>query len=172
MCYHWKTEKENNEEEHLAQEKRLIDLVVEETKDEFAGIATLGWDNPTHFPISFLEEIGFQELERTDYLALMWLPFEEEATPPEIPPSQFEPQDFSSQELLTVESASSNRCPYSIHETTRLTRVIHNLPQEYRTQIRHFSHLIDTHQDALTYSLSPWDWAGRFLTERKLHSLN
>ena len=158
MCYHWVPEDESDEEEHLAQERRLIGLVIAEAQEEFTGLATLGWDHPTHFPIAMLEGLGFQQVERTDYIALMWLPFREEAPKPRLAPAQFEPQDLSSQGLLAIESAWSSRCPYSIHHAARLEEAIAALPERDRGLIRHFSHRIDTREEAFRWSRSPWDW--------------
>ncbi len=171
MCYHCVVTEKSDEEEHLAQEKRLINLVIEEAKGEFTGLATLGWDNPAHFPISMLEDLGFQQLERSDYIALMWLPFQAETPTVRITSSCFTPQDLSAQGLLAIESASSSRCPYSIHNAARLEQVIAEIPDKER--IRHFPHLIDTHADAIEWSISPWDWAWLFLNgeEIAMHEL-
>ena len=56
MCYHWEPIAKEDQEEHLAQEKRLVKLVETEARESFTGLATLGWDNPVHFPIQMLEE--------------------------------------------------------------------------------------------------------------------
>lgn len=171
MCYHWVVTKKSDEEEHLAQEKRLIELVIEEAKGEFTGLATLGWDNPIHFPIAMLEELGFQQLERSGYIALMWLPFQAEASTARMLPSHFTPQDLSAQGLLAIESASSSRCPYSIHNAARLEQTIARITNKER--IRHFPHLIDTHADTIKWSISPWDWTWLFLNgeEIAMHEL-
>ena len=173
MCYHWISANEGDEEEHLAQEKRLIKLVIEEAKGKFTGLATLGWDHPIHFPIAMLEELGFQQVERTDYIALMWLPLKEGAPRPRMAPAQFEPRELSSQGILAIESAWSSRCPYSIHHATRIEEAIAGIPKEERGRISHFPHLIDTHKDALRWSRSPWDWDWLFLNgeEVAIHEL-
>jgi len=172
MCYHWISADESDEEEHLAQERRLIELVREEAKGEFTGLATLGWDHPTHFPIAMLEELGFRQVERTDYIALMWLPFQK-GPQPRMVPARFEPQDLSSQGLLAIESAWSSRCPYSIHHAARLKEAIAAIPEQDRGLIRHFPHLIDTREEALRWSRSPWDWDWLFLNgeEIAIHEL-
>jgi hypothetical protein len=127
--------------------------VIETAKRSFSGIATLGWDHPTHFPIEMLEELRFQQLERFGHIASMWLPLQSGAQRPAIPPAEFKPQDLSSQGLLALESASSSRCPYSIHNAARLKRVIDAIPD--RERIRHLPHLIDTPEEALRWSISP-----------------
>lgn len=160
MCYHWIPAVESDEEKHLVQEKRLINLVIEEAKGKFSGLATLGWDHPTHFPISFLKEIGFQEVQRTEYIALMWLPLQPAAPRPQMAPASFNPQDLSSEGLLAIESAWSSRCPYSIHNAARLERVIAKIPGKER--IRHFPHRIDTHEQAIRWPVSPWNWEWAF----------
>lgn len=166
MCYHWVLKNKVDEEEHLAQEKRLIQLVIEEAKDRFSGIATLGWDHPTHFPIRLLEELGFQQLERYDYIALMWLLLKEKVPRPKMAPPRFKPQDLSSKGLLAVEFAWSSRCPYSIHNVARLEQIICEIPGKER--IRTFLHRIDTHNEAIRWSISPWDWAWLFLNGGKV----
>jgi len=173
MCYHWIPADESDEEEHLAQERRLIELVREEAKGEFTGLATLGWDHPTHFPIAMLAELGFQQVERTDYIALMWLPLEEGAPQPRLAPARFKPQDLSSQGLLAIDHAWSSRCPYSIHHAARLKEAIAAIPEQDRALIRHFPHLIDTREEALRWSRSPWDWDWLFLNgeEVAIHEL-
>jgi len=171
MCYHWIPEDRSDEEEHSVKEKRLIQLVIEKAKVRFSGIATLGWDNPLHFPIQWLEELGFQQLERHDHIALMWLPLKEGTPRQRMAPARFRPQDLSSEGLLALESASSSRCPYSIHNTARLNQIIEESPDKGR--IRHFAHRIDTHEDAVRWSVPPWDWAWLFLNGEKvaLHEL-
>lgn len=132
MCYHWIPTNESDAGEHLAHERRLIELVIAEATGKFTGLATLGWDHPTHFPIAMLEELGFRQVERTDYIALMWLPFREGAARPRLAPARFELQDLSSQGLLAIESAWSSRCPYSIHHAACLKEAIVRIPTENR----------------------------------------
>ena len=163
MCYHWESVVEGDEKEHRAQEKRLIKLVETEAEESFAGLATLGWDNPVHFPIVMLEDLGFKQIERCRDIALMWLPFKKGAAQPRLAPATFAPQDLSSDGLLAIESASSSRCPYSIHNTARLEQVIARLPEEYRIRVRHYPHIIDTHQDAVRWSAVPWNWEWVFV---------
>ncbi|MFP3898797.1 MAG: hypothetical protein ACLFVD_05750 [Dehalococcoidia bacterium] len=64
---------------------------------------------------------------------------------------------------MAIESASSSRCPYSIHNAARLEQVIARLPEEYRIRVRHYPHLIDTHQDAVRWSTAPWNWEWVFV---------
>jgi len=170
MCYHWIPEGKN-EEEHAVQEKRLIRLMIERVEGRCSGIATLGWDNPVHFPIQWLEELGFQQLESDGHIALMWLPLREAIPGPTMAAPRFRPRDLSAEGLLAIDSASSSRCPYSIHNAARLERIIEESPGTDR--IRHFAHRIDTHEDAVRWSISPWDWAWLFLNGEKiaLHEL-
>lgn len=173
MCYHWEPLTKGDEKEHHAQEKRLINRVIMEAAGRFSGLATLGWDDPVHFPITMLEELGFQQLERSDYIALMWRPLEEGAPRPRMAPTQFQPRDLSSQGLLAIDSAWSSRCPYSIHNAARLEEVLAGLPGEHRARIRHFPHRIDTHDGALQWSIRPWNWEWVFANgeEVVLHKL-
>lgn len=163
MCYHWEPLPEADEEEHLAQEKRLIDFVIRQTAESLTGLATLGWDNPVHFPIVMLEELGFQQLERWQEIALMWLPLKREAREPRLAPACFAAQNLSADGMLAIESASTSRCPYSIHNAARLQQVITGLPEEHRTRVRHFPHSIDTHKDAVRWAIAPWNWEWAFL---------
>ncbi len=166
MCYYWVLKDKGDEKEHLAQEKRLIQLVIEEAEDRFSGIATLGWNHPTHFPIRLLEELGFQQLARYDYIVLMWLPLKKKVPRPKMAPLRFKPQDLSSKGLLAVELAWSSRCPYSIHHAFSLEQTIDEIPCKAR--IRTFLHRIDTRNEAIRWSISPWDWAWLFLNGGKV----
>ena len=157
MCYHWELTPEADEEEHLTQEKRLIDLVSRQAAESFTGVATLGWANLVHFPIVMLEELGFKQLQKCRGIALMWLPLKGEAREPQLAPACVTPQNLSANGILAIESASSSRCPYSIHNAARLQQVITSLPEEYRTRVQHFPHLIDTHEDAARCAIAPWN---------------
>jgi hypothetical protein len=163
MCYHWEPLGKGDQKEHLDQEKRLINLVVAEVRESFTGLATLGWDNAVHFPVVLLEELGFQQLERCGDIALMWLQLKEGAPQPQLAPTTLVPQDLSSQGLLAIESAWSSRCPYSIHNAAKLEQVIARLSEDNRTRIRHFSRSIDTHEDAVRWTIVPWNWEWAFV---------
>jgi hypothetical protein len=163
MCYHWEPLAKGDQDEHLAQEKRLIDLVAAEARESFTGLATMGWGNPVHFPIVMLEELGFEQLGRCGDMALMWMPFKKGAGQPWLAPATLVPQDLSSQGIVAIESASSSRCPYSIHNAAKLEQVITGLPEENRMRLRHFSHVIDTHEDAVRWAIAPWNWEWAFV---------
>lgn len=166
ICYHFVPAADKNDKSHLKEEKRLIALVIGECERRFSEIATLGWDNPVHFPIQLLEELGFEQVERVDDIALMWLPVSGDAAKPRMTPKNFAPRDLSSKGLLAIESAWSSRCPYSIHSNRRLEQIIEEIPGKER--IRNFPHRIDTHEDAHHWSISPWDWAWVFLNGEKV----
>lgn len=163
MCYHWETLPGGDEEEHLTQEKRLIDLVIRQAVNSFTGLATLGWEHPDHFPIVMLEELGFRQMDRKREIALMWLPLKRDAREPRLTPACFAAQNLSINGILAIESASSSRCPYSIHNATRLQQIIDELPDEARTRVRHSPHLIDTHEDAVRWAIAPWNWEWAFV---------
>ena len=57
-----------------------------------------------------------------------------------------------------IEAAQSNRCPYTIHNNARLDKVVEGLPANIKRRIRYFPHRIDTHEEAVKYAVSPWDW--------------
>ncbi len=149
MCYHWVPAVQGDEADHLGQERRLIEKVIAEATGRFSGLATLGWDHPVHFPIPLLQELGFEVVERTDYVALMWRPFAEGTARPTLAPASFAPQDLSSQGLLAIESAWSSRCPYSIHNATKLEQALAGLAEEATERIRHLPHRVDTHDEAV-----------------------
>jgi hypothetical protein len=158
MCYHWCVVNEGDEDEHLGVEKRLIQLVIDAAKGNYTGLVTFGWDNPSHFPIGFLKGLGFEEVEKTGFLSLMWLSFDTSAPKPKIPPSRFAPQDLSSEGLLVIEAAQSNRCSYTIHNNVRLEKVVEELPEGVKSHVRYFTRRIDTHEEAIKHAVSPWDW--------------
>ncbi len=162
MCYHWVPAVQEDELDHLAQEKRLVHKVIEEAAERFSGLATLGWDNPVHFPIPLLTELGFRVLERDESIALMWLPLRRRAPRPRLAPATFVPQDLSSQGLLAIESAWSSRCPYSIHNATKLEQALAGLPEEATVRIRHLPHRVDTHAEAVRWAIRPWNWEWAF----------
>ncbi len=156
MCYHW-AGTNAEDPEHLAQEKRLLRAALRAAQRAgFSGTAALGWDLPTHFPISLLEEMGFRALACEKYVALMWKPFQKGVPEPILAPVTYEPVDLSAQGLLAVEAAYSTRCPYSIHHTSRLEKVLEEHP--HRERIRYTARRIDTREQALAVRASPCDW--------------
>ena len=168
LCYHWVPAARDDETDHLAQERRLVRRAIEAASGHFAGIATLGWDHPVHFPIPLLEELGFEVVERTDYIALMWRPFKRRTTRPRLAPADFVPQDLSAQGLLAIESASSSRCPYSVHNAAKLEAALAGLPEDGRARVRHFPHRVDTHDEAVRWGLRPWNWEWAFANGEEL----
>lgn len=172
MCYHWEPVDPKDEDEHLLQEKRLIQMVIDEVKGKFSGLATLGWHNPMHFPLTFLKGLGFEEIEASGEIRLMWLPFQQDAPSPKMSPAQLEPQDLSAEGLLAIESAWSSRCPYTVHNGARLAEVIADLPEDVKGRVRHFAHRIDTREEAIQYSISPWNWEWYFFNGEEVPIFN
>lgn len=168
LCYHWVSAIRDDETDHLAQERRLVRKAIEAARGHFSGIATLGWDHPVHFPIPLLEGLGFEVVERTDHIALMWLPLRRRARRPRLAPANSVPQDLSAQGLLAIESAWSSRCPYSVHNSAKLEAALAGLPEAVRARIRHFPHRVDTHEEAVRWALRPWNWEWAFANGEEL----
>jgi len=159
MCYHW-AGTAAEDPEHLAMERELVERAIGATRDEFDGLVTQGWDVPTHFPIPFLEDLGFIEVARHGFVALMWRPFAEGAVTPSYPAASYAPRDLSSDSLLAIDAAFTARCPYSLSSEARLSEAVaeHSL----REQIRLTLHRIDTREDAMALAVPPFDWAWVF----------
>lgn len=162
MCYHWAGTKADDPE-HLSQERALIERVIEETRTSFAGLVTQGWDVPTHFPIPLLEDLGFREVVRHQYIALMWRPYVDGAPAPRLADPAYEPRDLTGEGLLAIDAAFSARCPYSLRSEARLVEAIET--HSRRDRIRLFLHRIDTREDALAYAVPPFDWSWVFFNE-------
>jgi hypothetical protein len=160
MCYHWAGTKADDPE-HLAEEREMIARVVEETRGQFTGLVTQGWDAPTHFPIPFLRDLGFREVVRHGCIALMWLPYEGGLAEPSLAPAAHEPRDLSSDGLLAIDGAFTARCPYSIGTEARLKRIVSSHPLNDR--IRLALRRIDTREDAFAHAVPPFDWSWVFL---------
>lgn len=165
MCYHW-AGTGAEDPEHLARERDLIERVIEAARNRFAGLVTQGWDAPTHFPVSLLEELGFREVERHQYIALMWLPFEEGTPEPAMAPPSYVPKDHSSEGLLAIDAAFSARCPYSIDSETHLTEVVSSHPLAER--IRLTTRRIDSREEALACAVPPYDWGWVFFNGKEI----
>jgi hypothetical protein len=159
MCYHW-SGTSAEDPEHLAMERELIGRVIEETRPRFTGLVTQGWDVPTHFPIPFLEELGFRETVRHAPIALMWLPYRTDARDPALAPAAYAPRDLSDERLLAIDAAFSARCPYSIDTEAYLKETVsaHPLKERIRMDLRR----IDTREDAFASAVAPFDWAWVF----------
>jgi len=159
MCYHW-AGTDAEDPEHLAMERRLIGRVIEETRPRFTGLVTQGWDAPTHFPIPFLEELGFREVARSGSIALMWNAYRTDAREPALAPAAYAPRDLSDEGLLAIDAAFSARCPYSLDTEARLKETVSAHPLKDR--IRMDLHRIDTRADAFACAVAPFDWAWVF----------
>jgi hypothetical protein len=159
-CYHW-AGTDPEVPEHLERERELAERAVEEAKAQFTGLATQGWDVPTHFPIPLLEELGFREVARADYIALMWLRFSRDAVESRFAEPSYVPVDLSGDGLLAIDAAFSARCPYGISSETRLRDVVANHPQ--RDRIRLILHRIDARDEALALAVPPFDWSWTFM---------
>ncbi len=156
LCYHW-AGTTAEDPQHLSQERKLVQAAVRAAQRAgFSGMATLGWDHPTHFPVSLLEGLGFREIAREEPLALMWKPFQKGVPTPSLAQVSYKPVDLSALGVLSVEASYSTRCPYSIHHTARLERALDEHPK--RSSIRYTFHEIDTREQALTVRASPCDW--------------
>lgn len=156
LCYHW-AGTDADDPEHLTQERDLVQATLEAARDEgFSGMATLGWDHPTHFPIPLLRELGFHEITRDGTIALLWYPFQEGHPIPQLAEANHVPQDLSEQGMLAVETAYSTRCPYCIRHITRLRRTIDEHPD--RASIQFTVYPIDTREQAMAVRASPCDW--------------
>jgi len=156
MCYHW-AGTDPEDPEHLAREERLVDKALCSAEHAgFSGMATLGWDHPTHFPIALLRELGFRELSRQGDIALLWKPFRRGACTPGLAASNHVPADLSPEGRLAVDIGYSTRCPYSIHHTVRVRSLLDAHPQRGRIQLE--VHAVDTRQQALAVCPRPCDW--------------
>jgi len=160
LCFHW-AGTQPDDPEHLTEERRMVEAVIEEARPGFAGLATLGWNHPTHYPIQLLEDLGFQEIVREEPIALMWLPFRGSIPEPRLAPPRFRPRDLSRRRILAVDVAFSARCPYSVHAVERLKTLVAAHPDHARISLR--EHRIDTRQDAFRLAVSPWDWTWTYL---------
>jgi hypothetical protein len=133
----------------------MIAAVLDQTSGAFAGLAALGGDHPTHFPIAGLDGLGFREVAREEHTALMWYPLGDRVCSPTFARTSHRPQDLSAEGRLAIEVGFSARCPYSVHHAALLERATTDHPAGDR--IRWTSYRIDTQDDARTYRVSPWD---------------
>jgi len=159
MCYHW-AGTDAEDPEHLAMERRLVGRVIEETYLRFTGLVTQGWEAPTHFPIPFLEDLGFHEVARSEPIALMWNPYRTDAESPNLVPVSYVPRDLSGEGLLAIDAAFSARCPYSLDTEAHLRETVSAHPLKER--VRMDLYRIDTRQDAFACAVAPFDWAWVF----------
>jgi len=166
LCYHW-AGTAADDPEHLACEQTLIDRVIAETRGAFTGLVTQGWDHENHFPIALLKELGFREVARRDQIALMWLPFRDDAVQPSYLPAARTPRNLASEGLLAIDAAFSARCPYSIDGEGRLQDAVATHPLAERIRLK--LHRIDTREEALAHAVSPFDWAWIFFNGEEIN---
>lgn len=166
LCFHW-AGTQPEAPEHLAEEHRMLEAAIAAARHEFAGVATLGWNHPTHYPIELLLRLGFQEVVRQEPIALLWLPFRVDAVFPRLASATFAPRDLREEGLLAIDSAWSARCPYSVSFAARLRQAVESHPD--RNRISFQQHVIDTREDALRLSVTPWDWGWTFLNAESIN---
>lgn len=162
MCYHYAAEKE---EEHLPIEVEMIERVLDDTRNSYDGLVTLGWENPVHFPIDLLEEIGFETVEQDEYISLMWYDFGKGGTEPKMLCSDYTPKDLSNRGKISVELGYSSRCPYSIHNRATMDEVISELDTD---NIDYIIHRIDTKEEAIRWAISSWNWDWLFINGKEV----
>lgn len=139
--------------------------MIKDKKDEFKGLCVLAWDNPVHFPREMFEEFGFLEIEKDDYISLMYLPFEEGSEKPSLLGPNFEPLDPSEERRLAVDLGYSNRCPYSIHNKEKVEKAVSEIK---KTKIELNEYRRDDKEEAVRYSISPWNWDWMFVNGEKV----
>jgi hypothetical protein len=166
LCFHW-AGTEPDDPLHLAEERRMLEAAISEARRTSSGIATLGWDHPTHYPIRLLAALGFREIVRDEPIALMWLPFRANASPPVLAAARFQPRDLSGVGVLAIDVAWSARCPYSVSFAERLRLVVENHPGQERLSLERYA--IDTRGDAFRLAASPWDWGWVYLNGRAVN---
>ncbi len=166
LCFHW-AGTAPEDPEHLAAERRLLETAIADARREFRGMATLGWNHPTHYPIALLAALGFREIVRDEPIALVWLPFRNGASEPRLAPVRFRPRDLSREGRLAIDAAWSARCPYSVSFAERLRRAVAG--QERRQLVDVVQHRIDTRDDAFRLAASPWDWGWVYFNGRSVN---
>jgi len=143
----------------------MLRILIKETEDEFEGLAALAWDHAVHFPIDMFKELGFEVIDKQDYISLMYLELDESSKEPSIFGPNFEPRDHSGEGKVVVDVGFSNRCPYSIHHKTKVKKAVDELNLD---EIELNIYQIDTREDALEYSISPWNWDWVFVNGEKV----
>jgi hypothetical protein len=166
LCFHW-AGTEPEDPAHLAQERRMLEAVIADARREFTGLAALGWNHPTHYPLALLTALGFREIVREEPIALVWLPFRDNARVPSLAPARFRPRDLSRDGRLAIDAAWSSRCPYSVSFAERLRAAI--VCQKDRERISLREQRIDTHEEAFEHAASPWDWGWVYLNGRSVN---
>ncbi|MFW5927824.1 MAG: hypothetical protein ACOCSL_01380 [Thermoplasmatota archaeon] len=152
MCFHWaSTEKEP----HLKTEKEMIEMVIEDIYENFDGLVAFGWDNPEHFSIEMLEELGFEIVDSDKLTKLMWLPLKDGASKPYILETGIQAEDHFDEGKLNIMSTYSHRCPYSIHNGVKVKEVIQEIEDD---RIEFTQHTVDTQEEALGWADDPGNW--------------
>ena len=165
LCFHW-AGTEPEDPQHLDEERRMIEAAIVDVRREFTGMAAIGWNHPTHYPIALLLELGFREITRDEPIALLWLPFRDGAATPTLARPRFRPRDLRGQGLLAVDQAWSARCPYSVHFAERMRAVVAAHPDRGRIDLRQYR--IDTRDEAFRLAASPWDWGWTYLNGEEI----
>ncbi len=160
MCFHWATVDEVDDSGHHKNEEELLKILIDQTKDEFSGLSVLAWDNPVHFPIDLFERLGFDEVKKNGYISLMYLSFEEDGENPSLLAPKFEPRDYSDKNKVAIDVGYSNRCPYSIHNKSKVEKAVGEM-NAGKIDLKTYG--IDTREEAIKYSISPWNWDWSFV---------
>lgn len=166
LCFHW-AGTEPEDPAHLTEERRMLEAVLDAARSEFAGMATLGWNHPTHYPLALLAALGFREMVREEPIALAWLPFQAGVPAPRLAPARLRPRDLSGEGRLAVDAGWSARCPYSVSFAERLRAAVALQAEPDRVSLS--ERRIDTRDDAFEFAVSPWDWGWAYLNGRALN---
>ncbi len=166
LCFHW-AGTEPEDPAHLAEERHMLEAVIADARREFTGIAALGWNHPTHYPLALLTALGFREVVRQEPIALVWLPFRDGVPEPQLAQPRFSPRDLSGDGLLAIDAAWSARCPYSVSFAGRLRAAVAGQPE--RGRISFIERRIDTRADAFEHAASPWDWGWAYVNGRPIN---
>ncbi len=164
LCFHW-AGTSPEDPRHLAEERRMIEAAIADAQ-EFTGMATLGWNHPTHYPITLLRRLGFREVVRDEPIALLWLPFRDGVSDPALARPQFRPRDLRAHGMLAIDQAWSARCPYSVHFAERMRDIVRGHPDRERIDLHQYR--IDTRDEAFRLAASPWDWGWTYLNGEEI----
>ncbi len=165
LCFHW-AGTAPEDPAHLAAERLMLEAAIVRARREFTGMAALGWNHPTHYPLHLLAALGFREIVREEPIALVWLPFCDGAAEPRLAPARFRPRDLSGSGALAIDAAWSSRCPYSVSFAERLRAAVAG--QADRERISFVERRIDTRGDAFESAVAPWDWGWVYLNGRPI----
>ncbi len=164
MCFHWKGE---DDSKHLDMEYRLLEEALEISRVVYEGMAVLAWDHPIHFPVSMMDELGFNTVDTQDHLHLMWKPFDDDAVPPSLVDHTYDPMRSSSR--LIIEQGYSNRCPYSISHAQSIKDMVLDIGDE---RIDHILHTIDTRDESIRYAVVPWNWDWLYIDGERIDTFS